>query len=80
MNLIKRYLGLAWMALGPLALFYLVRTALAEIESKPVIDTKIQWAVFLVVFIPICIGLCIFGYFAWKGEYDHLPENSGEIE
>lgn len=80
MNQIKRYFGLAWMALGPVALFYLVRTALAEIARKPVMDTKIQWAVFLVVFIPICIGLCIFGYFAWKGEYDHLPENSREIE
>jgi ACR3 family arsenite transporter len=30
--------------------------------------------------IPIAIGLMIFGYFALRGEYDHLPENSAEVE
>lgn len=64
------------MLAGPLAVFFLVRTALDEIEKKPVIDTKIQWIVFVVVFIPIAIGLVIFGYFAWKNEYDRLPEDS----
>jgi hypothetical protein len=45
----------------------------------PVIDTKIQWGVFVVVFIPIAIGLMIFGYYALRGEYDHLPESSSEL-
>ncbi len=48
--------------------------------KKPVIDTKIQWGVFVVVFIPIAVGLMIFGYYAIKGEYDHLPESSAELE
>jgi len=47
--------------------------------KKPVIDTKIQWGVFVVVFIPIAIGMMIFGYYAVKGEYDHLPESSAEL-
>jgi hypothetical protein len=80
MNALKRSLGLIWLALGPVAVFYLVRTALHEISAKPVIDTKIQWGVFIGVFIPIAIGLMIFGYFALRGEYDHLPENSAEVE
>jgi len=79
MNHLKKWLGLVWMIAGPLAIIFLVRTALHEIEKKPVIDTKIQWGVFVVVFIPIAIGLVIFGYFAWKREYDHLPEDSTEI-
>ena len=80
MNKLKRVLGIAWMLLAPLAIFYLIKTALHEIEKKPVIDTKIQWMVFVIVFIPIAIGLMIFGYYAWKGEYDRLPENSSQLD
>lgn len=67
------------MLLGPVAIFFLVNTALAEIAKKPVIDTKIQWGVFVVVFIPIAIGLMIFGYYAYKGEYDQIPQSSEEL-
>ena len=80
MNLIKKYSGIIWMLLGPIAIWYLVRTAANEISKKPVLDTKIQWIVFVVIFIPIAIGIMIFGYYALKGEYEHLPESSAEIE
>ena len=80
MNSVKRIFGIVWILLAPLAIFYLIKTAIQEIEKKPVIDTKIQWLVFVVVFIPIAIGLMIFGYYALKGEYDRLPESSGDIE
>ncbi|GAC1527195.1 MAG: hypothetical protein NVS3B15_03830 [Sediminibacterium sp.] len=73
MNQIKRFFGIVWMLLGPLVVIYLIRTAASEIARKPMIDTEIQWGVFVVVFLPIAIGLVIFGYYAWKGEYDHLP-------
>ncbi|HEU5165605.1 MAG TPA: hypothetical protein VFU29_08715 [Chitinophagaceae bacterium] len=79
MNTIKRFAGILWIILGPLAIFYLIKTAAEEIEKKPVIDTKIQWIVFVVIFIPIAIGMIIFGWYAFKGEYDHLPESSEEI-
>ena len=80
MNRIKRILGLIWILLAPVAIYYLVKTALHEIQKKPVIDTKIQWMVFIVVFVPIAIGLIIFGYYAWKGEYDRLPESSEDLQ
>jgi hypothetical protein len=79
MNAVKKYLGIVWILLGPVAIYYLLKTAAGEIAKKPEIDTKIQWAVFLIVFIPIAAGLVIFGYYALKGEYDHLPESSDEI-
>jgi purine-cytosine permease-like protein len=79
MNNIKRIFGVVWILLAPLAIFYLVITAIHEIEKKPVIDTKIQWLVFIIVFVPIAIGLVIFGYYAVKGEYDRLPEKSDEL-
>jgi len=79
MNTIKRIAGILWIILGPLAIFYLIKTAAEEIEKKPVIDTKIQWIVFVVIFIPIAIGFMIFGWYAFKGEYDRLPESSAEL-
>ena len=80
MNTVKRFAGILWIIIGPLAIYYLINTALQEIAKKPVIDTKIQWAVFVIIFIPIAIGIMIFGWYALKGEYDHLPESSAEIE
>jgi hypothetical protein len=74
MNTLKKALGLVWMALGPVVLFYLIKTgaseiAKAEIAQKSVLDAKIQWSVFIIVFIPIAVGLVLFGYYALRGEY-----------
>ena len=79
MNQLKRFAGIIWILLGPVAIYYMIRTAADEIAKKPVLDTKIQWGVFIVVFIPIAIGMVIFGWYALKGEYDHLPESSDEL-
>ena len=79
MNLVKKIAGVIWILLGPFAVYYLVKTAADEISKKPHIDTKIQWGIFVVVFIPIAIGLVIFGFYALFGDYDHLPESSKEI-
>ncbi|MBX2974317.1 MAG: hypothetical protein KF797_14565 [Flavobacteriales bacterium] len=79
MSRLKKLFGVLWIALGPAAIWYLVRTAAAEIGKNPVIDTKIQWGVFVVVFIPIAIGLMIFGWYALQGEYEHLPGRSDEL-
>ena len=72
MNQLKKWLGIVWIILGPVTIYYLCKTAIAEIARKPVIDTKIQWAVFVIVFVPIAIGIMIFGYYAFKGEYDEV--------
>jgi predicted Na+-dependent transporter len=79
MNQLKRFSGFIWLLLGPAAIFYLIKTAASEINQKPVLDTKIQWGVFVVVFIPIAIGMVVFGWYALSGEYDHLPQRSEEL-
>lgn len=79
MNYIKRFAGIIWLLLGPVAIYYLVVTALQEIARKPELDTKIQWGVFVFVFIPIAIGITLFGWYALKGEYDELPQSSDEL-
>ncbi|WP_133473538.1 DUF6814 family protein [Sediminibacterium goheungense] len=70
MKQVKRMAGMVWLLLGPLAIFFLVKTAYSEIIVKPSADTWIQWGVFVVVFLPIAFGLSLFGYYAVKGEYD----------
>ena len=70
MTQLKRIIGIVWMLLGPLAVFFLIQTASTEIAAKPSTDTWIQWSVFVLVFLPIAFGLSLFGYYAMRGEYD----------
>jgi hypothetical protein len=37
------------------------------------------WVIIIAIFTPIAVGLMIFGWYAFRGEYDHLPEKSEEI-
>ncbi|HET9053966.1 MAG TPA: hypothetical protein VFM90_07330 [Cyclobacteriaceae bacterium] len=78
MNTLKRLAGIIWMALGPLSMFYLIKTAAEEIAQKPLLDTKIQWSVFVIIFLPIAVGMVVFGYYALKGEYDFSNTASEE--
>jgi len=80
MNALKKYMGLVWVVLGPLAIHYLLQTATSQIHDKPGIDTQIQWGVFIGVFYPIAIGFILFGLYALEGNYDHLPEASEELD
>jgi hypothetical protein len=80
MNTIKRALGIIWIILGPVVLFYLVKTAAVEIAKagiakKPVLDIWIEWGIFIIVFIPIAAGLVLFGYYALKGEYENMTDS-----
>ena len=79
MNKVKKYAGILWIVTGPLAIYYLIKTAAVEIAKKPIIDTKVQWTVFVIIFIPIAIGLMIFGWYAFTNQYEHLRESSAEI-
>ena len=79
MNAIRRWAGWVWMAMSPLVVYLILSTAAEEVRKHPVTDTWIQWGVFVLVFLPIAAGLFLFGWYAWKGEYDHLPESSSEL-
>ncbi len=70
MKRLQRLAGILWILLGPVPIIYLVRMAASEIEKKPVLDTWVQWAVFIGIFIPIAFGMVLFGYFALTGAYD----------
>ncbi|MEY3151478.1 MAG: hypothetical protein RLZZ49_425 [Bacteroidota bacterium] len=80
MNQIKRIGGLIWILLAVVAYGILLQTALTQINAKPSTDTIIQWSIFAMIFLPIAIGLIIFGWLALKGDYDQLPVSSEGIQ
>jgi hypothetical protein len=78
MNALKKGLGLFWMLLGPASIIFMFIQALDKVGLAPEgvakTNTALQWGIILFIFIPISAGLVIFGYYAYKGEYDKLPE------
>ncbi len=61
------------MLIGPIVFILLVISAFQNINSsgKGDISNPIPWIIILVIFAPIAIGLTIFGWYSWKGEYDN---------
>lgn len=80
MNSIKKYLGLVWIFLAIASYSILLKTTVEQINAKPTTDTIIQWSIFAIIFLPIAIGLVIFGWLAWKGAYEQLPVSSKAVE
>ena len=81
MNTLKKYLGIIWFLLGPVFIFFLVYGAIINIDpaGKKDINNPIIWIIIISIFTPIAIGLMIFGWYAFKGEYDQLPKSSKEL-
>jgi hypothetical protein len=83
MNALKRMLGIVWIVLGPVIILFLVLQAIEKIaaaaEGIARTNTTLQWSIIIIIFIPICAGLMIFGYYGLKGEYDRLPQSSEEL-
>lgn len=84
MSGLKKMLGLLWMLMAPVIILFLFMQAIDKIadaaEGIARTNTTLQWSIIILIFIPICAGLAIFGFYAWKGEYDHLPESSADLE
>ena len=80
MNALKKTLGLFWMMLAPAAVIFMFIQAIEKInlaaEGIARTNTILQWGIILFIFIPISIGLIIFGYYSLKGEYDDEKDNS----
>lgn len=81
MNTIKKGLGIVWILLGPAVIYFLISGATENINSQGTkdINNPIIWIIIIAIFTPIAVGLMIFGWFAFKGEYDHLPESSSDL-
>ena len=74
MQQIKRILGLVWMILGPVTIFILLWGAFTNIDTAGHgdINKPLPWIIVIAIFTPIAIGLSVFGWYAWKGEFDRI--------
>ncbi len=81
MNAFKRYFGLLLLLIGPLLIYELIVGAITNIDSSGTkdINNPIIWVIIITIFTPIAIGLVIFGWYAFRGEYDYLPTKSKEL-
>lgn len=71
MNQVRKYMGVIWIVLALVAGYYLIISqAIPKFESpKP--EDKIPAIIYAFILTPIIVlGLGIFGYYAWSGEYD----------
>jgi hypothetical protein len=80
-NLIKRYFGLLFLLIAPFIIYELVQGAINNIDAagKKDINNPVIWIIIIAIFTPIAIGLVIFGWYAYRGEYDQLPTKSKEL-
>lgn len=81
MNQVKKIMGVLWMLIAPMVIYFLVMGAIHNINSNGVkdINKPVPWIIIIGIFTPIALGLFIFGYYAFKGEYNKLPASSDEI-
>lgn len=81
MNHVKKLMGVLWMLIAPMVIYFLVVGAIHNINSNGVkdINKPVPWIIIIGIFTPIALGLFIFGYYAFKGEYNKLPTSSDEI-
>lgn len=82
MNTLKKYAGLIWLILGPVFIYFLVYGAILYIDPSGTkdINNPVVWIIIITIFLPIAIGLMIFGWYSLKGEFAHLPESSAEVD
>jgi hypothetical protein len=73
---VKKIMGIAWMLLAPIIIFFLVSGAVQNIgHGTKDINKPIPWIIIITIFTPIAIGLMIFGYYSFKGEYDSTAKD-----
>ena len=65
------------MVAGPLMIFFLIKAAVEniQVEGKADINKPIPWIIIISIFAPIAVGLVVFGWYAWKGEYDEAVKS-----
>lgn len=70
MNTIKKYLGIVWIMMGIISLILLIREAIIRISANPTQSVYLPWMIITIIFIPIVFGFVLFGWYAFKKEYN----------
>lgn len=72
MNNIKKILGIIWILVAIAAIVFLLQGAWHNIKPNAKLDINkpLPWIIIIIIFIPIVIGFALFGWYAFKGEYN----------
>ncbi len=72
MTQLKRIMGIIWIIAGPLMVITLLWMAVKNIDlsGSADINRPVPWIIIIGIFTPIAVGFSIFGWYAWKGEYE----------
>ncbi len=71
MNTVKKILGVVWIALGLAAGYYLIISQAIPQFSSGRSEDLVPAIIYTFILMPIITGgLCIFGWYALRGEYD----------
>ena len=78
MQKLKRYLGIVWMLLGPVVIAVLLWGAINNIKPGGTedINKPLPWVIIISIFTPVALGLTVFGWYAWKGDYNVIEDHS----
>ncbi len=69
-SVLKKFLGIILMILGPAAICILVYFAYQRLAlPAATLNDILQWSIIIGIFTPIAFGLCVFGWYAYRGEY-----------
>lgn len=77
MKQVKRFLGLLWILIAVVSVVVLLVGAYNNInvDGTADINKPLPWIIIIGIFTPIAIGMGIFGWYAFKGEYEHIAEH-----
>lgn len=70
MKTLHKLLGVVWILFSILTAYYIVSTAITEISAGSPPDAPIFWPIIIFIFLPILLGLALFGYYSIKDEYN----------
>jgi cytochrome bd-type quinol oxidase subunit 2 len=78
---LRRFLGIFLLLIAPLVIYSLVDGAITHIDpaGKKDINNPVIWVIIIGIFLPIAIGLMIFGWYAFRGEYDINAEKNTDL-
>jgi hypothetical protein len=72
MDTLKKILGAVWALLGPaiiVGMAWRAATELGQVKPEKVQETYIFWIIVIAIFVPIALGLTLFGIYALRDEY-----------
>ena len=84
MKSVKRIAGILWIVIAAVSIVALLLGAVQniDVDGKADINKPLPWIIIIGIFTPIAIGMGVFGWYAFKGEYEdvNIEQETRNIE